>query len=247
MLEEIFNIENFNIYSDNENYYFFRALNKADDADINNGITSNNGKIERIRTDRERYEGTPIYQEDSEISLIEIFDHIKMHYDKTTNCISLTSNANAAIIYGRGNYNDKYVVVKVKKEKLGKQVYNAGLYMLQEINKKIDELFESKELEDYDMQKYFYDAINNAKSQERLDEIKLMLPKEYVQSDDIFVGGLEFNFTNTREYQALSPRQNLEKNKTVMKLDILKKQLLPKVSNRYLILNSHLKLLTQFP
>ena len=235
MLNEIFDINKFNIFSDNDNYYFFRALNNADYNDITTNITTNNGKIERIRTDRERYEGTPIYSEESQISLMEIFEHIKMHHDKTTNCVSLTSNANAAIVYGRGNYNDKYVVVKVPKKELGKKVYNAGLYMLEETNKKIDEIIESGKLEDYAIQKYFYDAINNARSQERLDEIKLMLPKEYVDRNDIFVGGLEFNFTDTKQYQALSARQNLEKNKTIMKLDILNKQLLPKVSNRYLI------------
>ena len=236
MLDEIFNINKFNIFSDDENYYFFRALNMADNNDIVNNITvDSNGKIERIRTDRERYQGTSMYHEGSEISLMEIFDHIKMHYDKTTNCISLTSNANAAIVYGRGSYNDKYAVVKVSKKDLGKKVYNAGLYMLQEINKKIDDIIAVEELEDYDMQKYFYNAINNAKNQERLDEIKSILPKEYVEKDDFFVGGLEFNFTDTREYQALSSKQNLEKNKTVMKLDVLNKQLLPRVSNRYLI------------
>ena len=34
---EIFNIENFNLISDEENYYFFRALNIADNQDLENG------------------------------------------------------------------------------------------------------------------------------------------------------------------------------------------------------------------
>ena len=97
----VFNVEKFNIIQDEENYYFFRALNMADNNDIEQGITaSKSGKIERIRTDRERFEGETKYSEDSELSLEEIYDHIKMHYRKDTNCISLTSNSNVAVNYG---------------------------------------------------------------------------------------------------------------------------------------------------
>ena len=35
-LEELFNIENFNIYSDDENYYFFRSLEEVDVESIKN-------------------------------------------------------------------------------------------------------------------------------------------------------------------------------------------------------------------
>ena len=46
MLDKIFDINKFNIFCDEENYYFFRALNMADNADIENGITlDSNGKI----------------------------------------------------------------------------------------------------------------------------------------------------------------------------------------------------------
>lgn len=62
----VFNLEKFNIIQDEENYYFFRALNMADNNDIEQGIiASKNGKIERIRTDRERYDGETKYREDS--------------------------------------------------------------------------------------------------------------------------------------------------------------------------------------
>ena len=54
---EIFDIENFNLISDEENYYFFRALNIADNQDLENGtILDEEGKLEKIRTDREKYE-----------------------------------------------------------------------------------------------------------------------------------------------------------------------------------------------
>ena len=55
-MEDIFDIEKFNIISDSENYYFLRALNMGDNQDIETGITSDNeGNIERVRTDRQRY------------------------------------------------------------------------------------------------------------------------------------------------------------------------------------------------
>lgn len=55
MLEEIFDIDKFNVYSDNDYYYFFRALNKDDNNDIDMNITiDSNNKIERVRTNRER-------------------------------------------------------------------------------------------------------------------------------------------------------------------------------------------------
>ena len=36
MDEKLFDINNFNIIQDLENYYFFRALNMADNADVEN-------------------------------------------------------------------------------------------------------------------------------------------------------------------------------------------------------------------
>ena len=40
MYDKIFDINTFNIFSDDENYYFFRALNNADNNDIDRGITT---------------------------------------------------------------------------------------------------------------------------------------------------------------------------------------------------------------
>ena len=45
-MEELFGIENFNIIQDEENYYFFRALNMADNRDVEDGTTlDEDGKI----------------------------------------------------------------------------------------------------------------------------------------------------------------------------------------------------------
>lgn len=104
MIKE-FDIENFNIFSDDNNYYFLRALNMGDSNDIENGIvTDSDNQISRIRTDRERYNGNPKYNQDSKLSLEEMFNHCKMHHRTDTNCISLTSNANVALMYGRGYF-----------------------------------------------------------------------------------------------------------------------------------------------
>ena len=52
-MKDIFNIENFNIIEDEENYYFLRALNMADNQDLEQGkiILRNSGNIFRGRTD----------------------------------------------------------------------------------------------------------------------------------------------------------------------------------------------------
>ena len=87
-MDDVFNIENFNIIQDSDNYYFFRALNMADNADIDGNITTDeNGNITRIRTDRERWEEThteraPRYNKEVELSLRQINDHIKMRQQR---------------------------------------------------------------------------------------------------------------------------------------------------------------------
>ena len=143
-MKDLFDIDKFNIIEDEENYYFFWALNMADNQDLETRtILDESGRFERIRTDRERYEENPEnhepkYSKDSQISLEQVYDHIKMHYRKDTNCISLSSNANVSISYGRGFYKDKYVMVKVPKKGFGEKVINAGQYMLQEIKKRVE-------------------------------------------------------------------------------------------------------------
>ena len=74
MIEDIFSIDTFNIIQDEENYYFFRALNRGDNNDIENGIVvDESGEYIRIRTDRERWEEDPEkkepkYTEDAQIT-----------------------------------------------------------------------------------------------------------------------------------------------------------------------------------
>ena len=240
MLEEIFDIDKFNVYSDNDYYYFFRALNRADNNDIDMNITTDsNNKIERVRTNRERYNGVPKYSESSVLTLEEAVDHINTRHRKDTNCISLTSNANTAIMYGRGHYKDKYIVVKVPKKDIGNTTYEAGLYMLKEVTD-----FLNKEIKGTNLEKV-YERIDACKSKEELkvieDELQKskLLKSNYKANDEeksaLFQDGIKEKVINSDNYIALNDEQNLEKDKVVLKVNLYGKRILPKTGNNYLI------------
>ena len=228
MNQEILEIDKFNIISDEENYYFFRALNMADNSDIEQETTtSSDGKIERIRTDRERYEGKAKYTEESNISLEEVYDHIKMHYRKDTNCISLTSNANIAINYGRGSYKDKYVIIKIPKKELGEQTVEAGQYMLQELYSKIERTVEELPEETKSEILEIFSDIDVANETKDLKEI---IEKRYTaKSDEVNPSkahprkGITYSSPKARisSYQSLNEEQLLEVNKVYAKLAVL--------------------------
>ena len=230
-MEEIFNIENFNIIEDEENYYFFRALNMADNQDLENGtILDGNGNIERIRTDRERYEENaqneaPKYSKDAEISLEQVYDHIKMHYRKDTNCISLSSNGNVSISYGRGSYKDRYVMIKVPKRELGEKVINAGQYMLGEIAKRVNEYISSMPANSK-----LLEAISEIDNSKTAEEIRNAIETRYTSepitpSKAKMRKGITYRSPVARisNYQALNEEQSLEKNKIIAKLTLLER------------------------
>ena len=217
-LENLFNIENFNIYSDDENYYFFRSLEEVDVESIKNkSIIDESGKIKKLITDREFY-GETIFTKDSDISLEEITEHIKKNYNKHTNCISFSSNANVALDYGRSTYNDNYIVLKVPKKDFEKDTFFAGKYMLSEVSKVLDEFYSS--LDNSSIIKKYFDMIDNAKTQDELEEIKEKLPLK--------------NITESINYDALNEEQNLFKNKIILKADIMNKNIIKKIGNSFL-------------
>lgn len=81
MEKDIFSVDKFNVIEDEENYYFFRAFNNADNKDIEKGVITSANGFTRIRTDRERWEeneekAKPKYTADSEISLEQVYDLI---------------------------------------------------------------------------------------------------------------------------------------------------------------------------
>ena len=231
MNKEMLNIDKFNVISDEENYYFFRALNMADNSDIEQGTTvSSSGKIERIRTDRERYEGKTKYTEISNLSLEEIYDHIKMHYRKDTNCISLTSNANIAINYGRGSYKDKYVMIKIPKKEFGEQTVEAGQYMLQELYYKIEQTV--KELPE-NLKSRILEIFSNIDVAIETKELQEIIAKRYTaKSEEVNPSkahprkGIKYSSPKTRisSYQALNNEQLLEVNKVYAKLAVLENE-----------------------
>ena len=239
----LFNVDKFNIIQDEENYYFFRALNMADNNDIEQQTTvSVDGKIERIRTDRERYDGKTKYTEDSKLTLEEIYDHIKMHYRKDTNCISLTSNSNVAVNYGRGSYKDKYVMVKIPKKEFGEKTVSAGQYMLQELYSKVEQAVENLPEEEKQEILSIFEDIENATENITLQDI---IAKRYTAKR----GELNPNKAHLRKgivysspkarissYQSLDEEQLLEVNKVYAKLAILEnenilKHVIPHSSN----------------
>ena len=123
-----------NIIFDGKDYYFFRALNNGNKRDKENGIQS-------IRADSiryyEYYGRWGKYDAKSEISVQEVYDHVKMKYRRDTNCISLTKDANEALTYHTEN--PQYVLVRIASEDIGK-IINAAEYLTREILKKIEEI-----------------------------------------------------------------------------------------------------------
>ena len=122
---ELFDINKFNVLEDEKNYYVFRALNREDHDDIINSYLEKTEAPDRIRTDRERFEkshGIAKYNKDSEISLEEVYDHIKIHHIKETNCISLSSNSCVALDYG-GSYYGEYAIIKKSNKDKGQREF----------------------------------------------------------------------------------------------------------------------------
>ena len=251
-MENIFDVDKFNIIEDEENYYFFRALNMADNQDLETGIILDEaGNFEKIRTDRERYEensenGTPKYSKDAQISLEQVYDHIKMHYRKDTNCISLSSNGNVSISYGRGFYKDRYVVVKVPKKELGEKVINAGQYMLEEISKKVDEYISS-----INKDSKILETLNEIDNSKTADEIKKVIETRYNAKEPLDTSkarprkGIKYKAPVARisSYQALNDEQSLEKNKIIAKLTLLERvggmePIIPHTANNNLLVQT---------
>lgn len=230
---QLFDIDKFNIIQDEEYYYLFRAFNNADNKDIENGTIIDWNGFTRIRTDRERWEEdegkpTPKYSREAEISLEQVYDHIKMRYRKDTNCVSLSSNANVSIVYGRGNYADRYAMIKIPKREMGEKVFNAGQYMLQEISDRVDtaisELDGSSDTELLEK----LSQIDNVDTIEEINDIVKELYSKLNEDNNKNYRGKKVNFASMTpvtsrisSYQSLSEEQTLEKNKVVAKLTVL--------------------------
>ena len=123
-----------NIIFDGKDYYFFRALNNENKRDKENGIQSIRAKSIQYY---EYYGRWGKYDAKSEISVQEVYDHVKMRCRKDTNCISLTKDANVALTYNTEN--TQYVLVRIAPEDIGK-IINVAEYLTRKILKKIEEI-----------------------------------------------------------------------------------------------------------
>lgn len=153
-----------NLIFDGKQYYLVRSLNSGNIADRKKGIMD-------IRVDALRYQEKNAengkYPIDGEVSLREVWDHIKEHHSYDTNCTSLTGNANVALTY----YPEiqKYVLIPVTKEELKSDspIFEAGPYMQAEIEKRIKEIIDSLEDEKRD----FFRGIDEARSIQEVMQI----------------------------------------------------------------------------
>lgn len=242
-INELFGIENYNLIQDDEYIYLFRALNNRDHEDISKGVTTDeNGKIVRIRTDRETYievpeNEEPKYSENDPISLIQVIDHIKRGHRIDTNCISLSSNANISLIYGQGDYHDEYALIRVAKKNFRTETINASEYMLTEIEKRIQDATSNAD----DETRELIEKVDRATSREEILEIIADLYKMPNADESNAVTytaergtarnriAIRGRFSN---YTTLSEEQNLLKNMIVAKLTVLEtrnkmKQIMP--------------------
>ena len=232
-MNELFNITN--CYQDDNYYYFFRALNKRDMAGIRDkSILDDVGHINKIITDSKFYGHTDRYNESSELTLEEMINHVKTHYDKDTNCISLSSDANVCLTYGRSDYEDKYIIVKVPKNELSKTTFNAGKYIYDEILKRVNAYIEEHQADLTDLQRYYIESLNNISTKEQLENLKRTLPEEYIdKTSEEFQNGLEF--IKSKPYEGYSDAENLAKDKLVMLLDVLNFEVVKGKTNRFVI------------
>lgn len=222
MNEDVFSINNFNIIEDGENYYLFRALNLDDQREISEGINSNNGEIQKVITNKQRYPENDRYANETEISLKEIWDHTKsVNFYRGTNCISLSSNANVSIDYG-SKYGEKYLMIKVPKEQ-DSQIYNAGQYMISELNRILENRI-SQIPQDSEIVRLVHEIENK----ENYSDIKKIivdrfkstsLSGRYTTTNNIRTRESMFKRFNKR--QAFSEEQQLEYNKIIGKLTLL--------------------------
>ena len=150
-----------------------------------------------------------------------------MHYRKDTNCISLSSNANVSISYGREFYKDKYIMLKVPKKEFGQKVINAGQYMLEEIEKRVNEYISSIEQDSTIAETIA--QIENAKT---TDELKRAIETKYTSNEKLDQSkakmrkGILYKLPYARisNYQALNEEQSLEKNKIIAELTFLERK-----------------------
>ena len=222
MNKDVFGIESFNLISDDQYYYLFRASNMDDQRQISEGITSENGKIKTILTNKQRYPQNTKYADSNEISLKEVWDHTKsVNFYRGTNCISLSSNANVSIDYG-SKYGNKYLMIKIPKNN-EHQIYNAGQYMISQLDRILDEQIQ-KLPKDSIIVKLVQEIENKSENREIRELIgerfnSFRTDKRYTSNTSL--RSKQSIMARFGKRQAFSKEQQLEYNKLMGKLTIL--------------------------
>lgn len=222
MNEKIFGIDNFNLISDDQYYYVFRALNRDDQREIHEGITSVNGEIQKVLTNKQRYPENDKYANANEISLKEVWDHTKsVNFYRGTNCISLSSNANVSIDYG-SKYGHKYLMIRIPKDRES-QVHNAGQYMITELNRILDE-----RLKEIPQNSEILNLINEIENKKQNKEIREIISERFKNfrtgekyTSKVSISTKESLLERFKTRQAFSQEQQLEYAKLMGKLTIL--------------------------
>jgi hypothetical protein len=173
-----------------------------------------------------------------------MYNHIKTPYSLETNCISLSSNANVARTYGE-TFSDKYVMIKVPKKEMGQRVYNAGQYMLAEIDKKVQERIAQGNIPEEVLEDFRrIDETTESKELKEIIKVKYTAPDGIDTSKSGMKKGIIYKAPLARvsSFQALDDEQTLEKNKIVAKLTILEQKGLIKIQTvpEYSTHNAHM-------
>ena len=221
----VFDMNSDELLEDEDNYYLIRGLNKTNVEDIDNP------EMEVLRTKaRILYEttGSARFYGNNAPTLGEVFSNVRTaRYGKETQCTSFTTNAAVAMDYD-GDNNNRFVMIPIPKAGLSdEKTFNAGKFLLQEINKKVASTLRYGRVDD-DIK----DIISQIESETTLDGIstlmeeaidKLTIRKEHKRYTNI---GEKLNkrttiSTRINHKRVLNSEQELEYMKTVAKLTVL--------------------------
>ena len=235
-MNDFFSVGNFNVIEDEDNYYYFRALETSDlDDELGGKLEKINGGFNNLRTYRERYNEVHSipsrYKEDDEISLDEVYSHIKKNFYPGTNCISFSTNCNVSLDYGYGN--NRYVMIRVPKKGLS-NVYSGGQYMLNELNNYLENVISGMVNEDS-----IISIIRNMEQVESNEEL-LEIINEQVNN---FNGNSSNLLNRFLPKQFFNFEQQLAYNKIIGKLTLLEisgnvKNVLPRTQNNQSLIST---------
>ena len=118
-------------------------------------------------------------------------------------------------------------MIKVPKKEMGQRVYNAGQYMLAEIDKKVQERIAQGNIPEEVLEDFRkIDEATESKELKEIIKVKYTAPNGIDTSKSGMKKGIVYKAPLARvsSFQALDDEQTLEKNKIVAKLTILEQK-----------------------